>query len=89
MTLKPESNGFNGLGVVEDIDENFVYISTLNSWIDALKYDGQDWKRKNTIKLNINNTIKVNKENLDNLSYDSQDKYNIYIHLLKKYLENK
>lgn len=87
FTLKAdENNNFNGAGVVEEIEDNYVYVSTLSSWISALKY-GSDWQRKNTVKLDINNVNKITKDNFKNLSHDSQNKYKIYIHLLKKYLD--
>jgi hypothetical protein len=84
-TIKTEYNGFNGIGVVEKVDDEYVYVSTIPSWINYLNYDIK-WERKNTIKLKLDNVIKVTNDNLKDLSYDSQEKYKTYIHLLKKYL---
>lgn len=88
MTLEPADNGFHGIGVIERLDNDYVYISLLKDWEDALKY-GHDWKRKNQIKISIDNVSKVTSDNIESLSHYSQKRYEIYMNLLKKYLEEK
>jgi len=89
-TISPDSpNGFSGLGVVERIEGDSVFISPLRIWFDVLKYDNMDWVRKNGVLVKANNIVKITSDNIKEESYNSQKNYEIYIHLLKKYLEKK
>ena len=87
-TIKPEPNGFYGLGVVEKISGDVIYISTIPTWIKFIVHDNMTG-RLNTIKTNVNNIKKINNSNIEGYSYDSQNKYKMYLNVLKNYLHDK